>query len=102
MRSIALCGLLLSACAVSGCGGYWYAAPELRGDVLQVIVTQDANENCGNSNSLGCWIPMLGIVFIKAGMSYATAQCVERHERKHASGMAHDNRPVYRLDCGEE
>lgn len=101
MRSIALCGLLLSACVVAGCGGYWYAAPEMAGPVEQVIVIAEAPTICGSPLFLGCWLKWMRTIFIQAGLPATTEACVEKHERKHASGMNHDGRSNYRLNCGE-
>lgn len=98
MRSCAAFGLSL---CLSGCGGYWYAAPEYAAPVERVIVTADAPSICASSVALGCWIVSLRTIFIKAGMSAADTACVEKHERKHAAGMNHDPRRTYRIDCGE-
>jgi hypothetical protein len=102
MRSIACCGFLLCAFVLQGCGGYWYAAPEMAGPVEQVIVTDNVLRDCGQSNSAGCWLPTTGTIFIKAGVSVDERACVERHERKHAAGFNHDDRTNFRLNCGED
>lgn len=103
MRCIASFGLLLS---LAGCGGYWYADPQACGVVLAVIVVpqQETETLCGTAQRgrvRACWRKNDGLIVLSDALSKDDLECAERHERKHAACWNHDQRPQFRIDCGE-
>lgn len=99
--------LLLAGCATTP---YWYRDMPDYNPLATVVVraetAQELSARCGmyRAADSGCAFRLIvagrgPTCFVFLGPT-ANA-CIENHEKKHCQGWNHDNRPVFRQDCGE-
>lgn len=100
---------LILALALGGCA-YWVT--DMQGYRVQRIEVEqraDLNAKCGQPaewRGEGCAIRLKNapggpttLVYIRPGLTDEQWACVLAHEAKHAGGMNHDGREIYRRDC---
>lgn len=80
---------------------YWvkvYPPMQLTG----VYVVDDIKNFCPRSTACThIKNAMSATVYIKAGQTKEDFDCDMKHELAHVDGWMHDDRPVFRKDCGE-
>ena len=95
--------VFLSGCAVSP---YWYPDDSQRGTVKQVsFISHEALQVIRplqpGTMRLGLWAQAEGIILISDSLNEQERACIESHERRHAAGWNHEDRALYRADCGK-
>jgi len=70
-------------------------------EIELIIEAENTEEICGKAHSYGCFFREFKILVVKKNISPNMKKCILTHEKKHAMGYDHDNRPLDYIDCGD-
>lgn len=101
MSRAALLALLLVGC---GDSGYWKLdMPGFKPSAVQIhyLDTSAALEEACGFKSRACTLRFGDLRMAVVYLGPDADNCTLRHELRHAAGWNHDQRAVYRDDCGE-